>query len=67
MDLGIIAAVVMLVVWAVGALMLDVSGSVNALLTLGTFLLLWRIVVRTTPRRDATRASTGTNDSRRGR
>ena len=49
MDLGIIAAIVMLIVWAVGALMFDAPGWIHALLMCGVFLLIYRIVVRGTP------------------
>jgi hypothetical protein len=49
MDLGIIAAIVMLIVWAVGALMFDAPGWIHALLMGGVFLLIYRIVVRGTP------------------
>jgi uncharacterized membrane protein len=58
MDLGIVAAVVMLVVWAVGTFSYEAPGWLHALLTIGVFLLIQRIVVRGT----ATRApeATGT-------
>ena len=46
MDLGIIAAIAMLVLWAAGALFTDAPGWINLFLTLGVFLLIWRIVVR---------------------
>jgi hypothetical protein len=49
MDLGIIVAVAMLVVWAVGVFALDAPGWINALLTAGVFLLIWRVVIRGTP------------------
>ena len=49
MDLGILAALAMLVAWAAGTLMLDAPGWFHGLLTLGVFLLVWRIVVRGTP------------------
>lgn len=48
MDLGIIAALVMLVVWGIGTV-LDGPGWIHALLTVGVFLLIQRIVVRGTP------------------
>jgi hypothetical protein len=47
MDLGIIIAVAMLVIWAVGALVFDGPGWIHLLLTLGVSMLIWRIVVRT--------------------
>ena len=46
MDLGIVAAVVMLVVWAIGALAYSGPGWIHLLLTAGVFLLIYRIVVR---------------------
>ena len=46
MDPGIIAAVAMLVLWAIGVFFLDAPGWINALLTLGVFLLIWRMTIR---------------------
>ena len=48
MDPGIFAAIVMLVLWAVGTFAFDAPGWINALLTVGVFILIWRIVVRGT-------------------
>jgi len=48
MDLGILAAIAMLAVWAVATFKFDAPGWVHLLLTLGVFLLIWRIVVRGT-------------------
>lgn len=48
MDLGIIAAIIMLIVWAIGTL-LEGPGWIHALLTIGVFLLIYRVVVRGTP------------------
>jgi hypothetical protein len=46
MDLGIVAALAMLVVWSVGTFVLnDAPGWLHLLLTLGVFTLIWRIVV----------------------
>ena len=45
MDWGIILAVVMLVVWAIGTV-LEWAGWVHALLTIGVFLLIFRIAKR---------------------
>ena len=54
MDLGIVAAVVMLVVWAVAAFVYEAPGWIHLLLSAGLFVLMWRIVVRgTTARADA--------------
>lgn len=47
MDLGIIVAIAMLVVWAYGALVADGPGWIHLLLTVGISMLVWRIVVRT--------------------
>jgi hypothetical protein len=46
MDLGIIAGVAMLIVWVVAALVFNGPGWVHLLLTLGVFIVIWRIVVR---------------------
>ena len=48
MDVGVITAVAMLLVWAVWALAFNGPGWVNLLLTLGVTLLLYRIVLRGT-------------------
>ena len=55
MDLGIIAALAMLVVWAIGTFVFEGPGWIHALLTGGVFLLIWRIVVRGTPEADGQR------------
>lgn len=52
MDIGIIAAIVMLIVWAVGTFVYEAPGWIHILLTLGVFILIWRIVVRGTPDAD---------------
>jgi len=49
MDLGIIAALAMLAVWAFATSTTEAPGWIHALLTAGVFLLIWRIVVRGTP------------------
>jgi hypothetical protein len=46
MDLGLIGAVVMLVVWAFLTFTTEAPGYVHLLLTFGVFLLIWRITVR---------------------
>lgn len=45
MDIGIIGAVVMLIVWAYLTFTTEAPGYVHLLLTLGVFLLIWRITV----------------------
>ena len=49
MDLGLVVAIVMLVGWAVGTFVFEAPGAIHALLTLGLFLLIWRIVVTQNP------------------
>ncbi len=51
MDLGLLAAVVMLIVWAVATFALDAPGWVHLFLTLGVFCLIWRIAARAATRR----------------
>ena len=53
MDLGIIAAIAMLIIWAVGTFMFEAPGYIHLLLTAGVFLLAWRIVVRGDPKKKA--------------
>lgn len=48
MDLGIIAAIAMLLLWAVGTFAFSGPGWIHLLLILGVFVLIWRIVVRGT-------------------
>ena len=47
MDLGIIIAFVVLIVWAIGALVMQGPGWIHLLLTVGVSLLIFRIVVST--------------------
>lgn len=53
MDLGIIAAIAMLVVWAVGTFVYEAPGYIHLLLTAGIFLLIWRIVVLGSPKKSS--------------
>ena len=48
MDLGIIAAIIMLAVWAFVTFTTTAPGWIHILLTMGMFLLIYRIVVRGT-------------------
>lgn len=57
MDLGILGAIALLVIWAVAALVMEGPGWVNLFLTLGVFLIIYRVVVRSTP--DAPKDPTG--------
>jgi len=49
MDIWIIFAIVMLAVWAFVAFTTTAPGWIHILLTVGMFLLIYRIVVRGTP------------------
>jgi uncharacterized membrane protein len=49
MDLGIVAAIVMLAIWAFATFTTEASGWIHLLLTVGVFLLIYRVVVRGTP------------------
>jgi uncharacterized membrane protein len=46
MDLGLLGAIALLVVWAIAALVLQGPGWVHLLLTMGVSLLIYRIVAR---------------------
>ena len=46
MDIGIVAGIGLLIVWAVAALVFDGPGWVHLLLTVGVFLIIYRVVVR---------------------
>jgi uncharacterized membrane protein len=50
MDLGIISALLMLIVWGVVTFRGDAPGWIHILLTAGVFLLIYRIVIRGTHR-----------------
>lgn len=52
MDLGIITALLMLIVWGAVTFRGDAPGWIHILLTLGVFLLIYRIVIRGTRRGD---------------
>ena len=47
MDLGILGAIVLLVIWAIATFGFEAPGWIHLLLTLGVSMLIWRIVVRT--------------------
>jgi uncharacterized protein DUF5670 len=46
MDVVLLAAIVMLVLWAAGTFFLDAPGWINLLLSVGVFLVIWRITTR---------------------
>jgi hypothetical protein len=48
MDIGIIAAIIMLAIWAFVTFTTTAPGWIHILLTMGMFLLIYRIVVRGT-------------------
>ncbi|MCC6931250.1 MAG: hypothetical protein IT359_19835 [Gemmatimonadaceae bacterium] len=66
MDLGILAALAMLAVWAFATFTTEATGWVHALLTVGVFLLIWRIVVRGTPASRDAESAQSTHSSRKG-
>jgi hypothetical protein len=47
MDLGLLAGLAMIVVWALGAFVYSAPGWIHALLSVGLFLVIWRIAART--------------------
>jgi hypothetical protein len=59
MDLGIIAAIAMLVVWAVVTFTTSAPGWIHILLTMGMSLLIYRNLVRGTRGVDRSRKSDG--------
>ena len=54
MDIGILAGVGMLVVWAIGTFAFEAPGWIHLLLSVGVFLIIYRLVVRGTPGVDTT-------------
>jgi uncharacterized membrane protein len=50
MDAGILGAIALLIIWGVATFGYDAPGWMHLLLTVGVFLLIWRIVVRGTPK-----------------
>ena len=68
MDIGIVAAIAMLAVWALGSFVYEAPGWIHLLLSVGLFVLMWRIVVRGTsrdvPRERGTSSTRGTRRER---
>ena len=56
MDLGMLAALALLLIWAIAALVLQGPGWIHLFLTVGVSLLIYRIVVRGSPKEPVTRA-----------
>ncbi len=54
MDIWILAGVGMLVVWAIGTFAFEAPGWIHLLLSVGVFLIIYRIAVRGTPGVDTT-------------
>jgi hypothetical protein len=54
MDIGILAGVGMLVIWAIGTFAFEAPGWIHLLLSVGVFLIIYRIVVRGTRGVDTT-------------
>ena len=54
MDIGILAGIGMLVVWAIGTFAFEAQGWIHLLLSVGVFLIIYRIVVRGTRGVDTT-------------
>jgi hypothetical protein len=46
MDLGLVASLALLVIWAVGTFFFDGPGWIHLLLIVGVSMLIWRVVVR---------------------
>jgi hypothetical protein len=46
MDLGLLVGIALIVIWAIGALAFEGPGWIHLLLTVGVFVVIWRIVVR---------------------
>ena len=61
MDVGMIAGIVMLVLWAAGTFFFEAPGWINLLLSVGVFVIIWRIVMRSSIRTQET------GDRRQGR
>jgi uncharacterized membrane protein len=56
MDIGIIAAIALLLIWAIGALLMEGPGWIHLFLTVGVSLLIYRIVSRGSPKETVTKA-----------
>lgn len=54
MDLGILAGIAMLIGWAIATFMYEAPGWIHLFLSVGVFLIIYRIVVRGTPGVDTT-------------
>ena len=57
MDIGIIVGIALIIIWGIGALAFDGPGWIHLLLTVGVFLIIYRIVVRSDRRHPTPPAS----------
>jgi hypothetical protein len=64
MDLGIVAAIVMLVFWGIGTFAMETGGWIHLLLTAGVTLFMYRIVARGTRSVSRNGTDTGRSNSR---
>ena len=65
MDLGMLGAIALLVIWAVAALVFEGPGWVHLLLTVGVSLLIYRIVARSSTLDDPRKAPPAAKDAPR--
>ena len=56
MDFGIVGAIVLLLIWAAGALWMEGPGWIHLFLTIGVSLLIYRIVARGSSKDPVTKA-----------
>ncbi len=56
MDLGLLAGIGLIIIWAIGALVLEAPGWIHLLLTVGVALVIYRIVVNDPTGRVGTRS-----------
>jgi hypothetical protein len=57
MDVGLLAGILLLVLWVVGTFFLDAPGWITLALSAGMFLVIWRIVARTSAKSTTSRGS----------
>ena len=67
MNLGIVGAVVLLLIWAIAALVMQGPGWVHLLLTVGVSLLIYSIVVRSSTRDRSAGGRSTRSSAERGR
>jgi hypothetical protein len=57
MDVGLLAGILLLTLWVVGTFFLDAPGWITLALSVGIFLVIWRIVARTSAKSTTSRGS----------